>query len=138
MESVVFDSYRILTKEVALGLSPENIKVIKFLIRDVGKGVLEKITRGTDLVQLLEERCMLSAENVEKLSTLLQVAGRNDLDKNVQQYVESAISRNLSNHVLPSWSLTKCPEGTPPSVLRSSTMIMLDLICICRWAISQI
>ncbi|CAC5385547.1 unnamed protein product [Mytilus coruscus] len=98
MESVVFDSYRILTKEVALGLSPENIKIIKFLIRDVGKGVLEKITTGTDIVQLLEERCMLSAENVEKLSKLLQLAGRNDLDKNVQQYVESAISRNLSNH----------------------------------------
>lgn len=76
----------------------ENIKVIKFLIRDVGKGVLEKIITGTDLVQLLEERCMLSEGNVEQLSKLLQLAGRNDLDKNVQQYVESAISRNLSNH----------------------------------------
>ncbi|CAC5406086.1 unnamed protein product [Mytilus coruscus] len=96
MESV--DSYRILTKEIALGLSSDNIKIIKFLIRDVGKGVLEKIITGTDIVQLLEERDMLSPEKVATLRTLLQTAGRNDLDKKVQQYVESAISRNLSNH----------------------------------------
>ncbi|XP_052081994.1 uncharacterized protein LOC127719771 isoform X1 [Mytilus californianus] len=99
MESIVFDSYRILTTEVALGLSPDNIKTIKFLIRDrIGKGVLGKINTGTDLVQLLEERCMLSAENVEKLANYLKTAGRNDLGKKVQQYVETAISRNLSNH----------------------------------------
>ncbi|XP_052081993.1 uncharacterized protein LOC127719770 [Mytilus californianus] len=99
MESIVCDSYRILTTEVAQGLSTDDITIVKFLIRDdVGKGVLEKIVSGTDLLQLLEERCMLSAENVEQLAKYLQIAGRNDLDKKVQLYAKSAISRNLSNH----------------------------------------
>ncbi|XP_071144912.1 uncharacterized protein [Mytilus edulis] len=99
MEQIVFDSYRILTTEVAQELSPENIKTVKFFIRhNIGKRDLQKIVTGTDLLRLLEERCMLSAENVEQLATYLQIAKRNDLDEKVQQYIKSAISRNLSNH----------------------------------------
>ncbi|XP_052081992.1 uncharacterized protein LOC127719769 [Mytilus californianus] len=99
MESIVFDSYRILTTEVAFGLSQDDIKIIKFLIRSyIGRGDLEKIITGTDLIQLLEGRCMLSAENVEQLSRFLQLTGRNDLNRKVEQYIESAISKNLSNH----------------------------------------
>ncbi|VDI25884.1 Hypothetical predicted protein, partial [Mytilus galloprovincialis] len=99
MEQIVFDSYRILTTEVAQELSPENIKTVKFFIgHNIGKRDLQKIVTGTDLLRLLEERCMLSAENVEQLATYLQIAKRNDLDEKVQQYIKSAISRNLSNH----------------------------------------
>lgn len=77
----------------------ENIKTVKFFIRhNIGKRDLQKIVTGTDLLRLLEERCMLSAENVEQLATYLQIAKRNDLDEKVQQYIKSAISRNLSNH----------------------------------------
>ena len=72
--------------------------MIKFLIRECGKGVLEKVVTGTDLIQLLEEKDWLSAENVDKLSDLLRLARRNDLCKKVKEYVESAITRNLSNH----------------------------------------
>ncbi|XP_076086410.1 CASP8 and FADD-like apoptosis regulator isoform X2 [Mytilus galloprovincialis] len=99
MESIVFDSYRILTKEVALGLSADNIDTIKFLLRKtIGRGVLEKIVTGSDLVQLLEDKCWLSAENVDQLAKFLQLAECHDLKRKVQQYVDSAISRNLSNH----------------------------------------
>ncbi|XP_071144916.1 uncharacterized protein [Mytilus edulis] len=98
MEPVVFDSYNILTREIASGLSTENVKTIKFIVREFGKGVLEKIISGADLLQLLEERSWLSAERVERLSELLQTIGRHDLDNKVQMYADSAISRNLSNH----------------------------------------
>lgn len=67
-------------------------------MREFGKGVLEKIISGADLLQLLEERSWLSAERVERLSELLQTIGRHDLDNKVQMYADSAISRNLSNH----------------------------------------
>ena len=55
--------------------------MIKFLIRECGKGVLEKVVTGTDLIQLLEEKDWLSAENVDKLSDLLRLARRNDCVK---------------------------------------------------------
>ncbi|CAC5385546.1 unnamed protein product [Mytilus coruscus] len=98
MEPVVFDSYNILTREIASGLSAENIKTMKFIVRQFGKGVLENIVSGTDLLQLLEERDWLSAERIDRLSELLQTIGRHDLDNKVQMYADSAISRNLSNH----------------------------------------
>ncbi|XP_052081997.1 uncharacterized protein LOC127719777 [Mytilus californianus] len=98
MEPVVFDSYNILTREIASGLSTENIKTMKFIVRQFGKGILEKIVSGTDFLQLLEERDWLSAERVDQLSELLQTIGRHDLDNKVQMYADSAISRNLSNH----------------------------------------
>ncbi|VDI80928.1 Hypothetical predicted protein [Mytilus galloprovincialis] len=107
MESIVVDSYRSLTTEIALGLSAENTKIIKFLIRnDIGKGVLEKIVTGTDLVQLLEEKCILSADNVEQLVKYLQTAGRNDLDYYrlhgmhvIEQYTETSEYRQLCQHM---------------------------------------
>lgn len=64
----------------------------------MGRGVLEKIVTGSYLVQLFEDKCWLSAENVDQLAKFLQLAECNNLKQKVQQYVDSAISRNLSNH----------------------------------------
>ncbi|CAG2204898.1 unnamed protein product [Mytilus edulis] len=87
-----------LTHEVALGLSKDNIKEIKFVLRDFKKRALEKVINGTDLIQLLEERDCLSVDQVDKLAHLLRTISRHDLDKKVQMFKDSAISSYLATH----------------------------------------
>ncbi|VDI56722.1 Hypothetical predicted protein [Mytilus galloprovincialis] len=98
MEPEVSESYKKLTHEVALGLSKDNIKEIKFVLRDFKKRALEKVINGTDLIQLLEERDCLSVYQVDKLAHLLRTINRHDLDKKVQMFKDSAISSYLATH----------------------------------------
>ncbi|CAG2205188.1 unnamed protein product [Mytilus edulis] len=100
MESIVVDSYRSLTTEIALGLSAENTRIIKFLLRnDIGKGVLEKIVTGTDLVQLLEENayCQPTTLNNWNLSNhdYYRLHGMHV----IEQYIETSEYRQLCQHM---------------------------------------
>lgn len=76
----------------------DNIKEIKFVLRDFKKRALEKVINGTDLIQLLEERDCLSVYQVDKLAHLLRTINRYDLDKKVQMFKDSAISSYLATH----------------------------------------
>ena len=76
----------------------DNIKEIKFVLRDFKKRALEKVINGTDLIQLLEERDCLSVYQVDKLAHLLRTINRHDLDKKVQMFKDSAISSYLAAH----------------------------------------
>uniref|UniRef100_A0A3Q1GKX7 DED domain-containing protein n=1 Tax=Acanthochromis polyacanthus TaxID=80966 RepID=A0A3Q1GKX7_9TELE len=65
--------------DISNRLSADQLVSLKFLVRDVGKRELEKITSGLQLFQILMERGELSAENTEYLSKLLADIQRLDL-----------------------------------------------------------
>uniref|UniRef100_A0A3P8S231 Fas (tnfrsf6)-associated via death domain n=1 Tax=Amphiprion percula TaxID=161767 RepID=A0A3P8S231_AMPPE len=65
--------------DISKRLSADQLDNLKFLVRDVGKRELEKITSGLQLFQILMQRGELSAENTENLSKLLADIQRLDL-----------------------------------------------------------
>lgn len=65
--------------DISNQLSDDQLVGLKFLVRDVGKRELERITSGLQLFQILMQRGELSAENTEHLSKLLAGIQRRDL-----------------------------------------------------------
>lgn len=56
------------------------------------------VNEGSDLIQLLERKELLSRTKVLEFMNLLQLEGRIDLSKKVQIYMETNLPVNLSNH----------------------------------------
>ncbi|XP_068566849.1 FAS-associated death domain protein [Cebidichthys violaceus] len=68
-------------------LTEEQLANMKYLCRDmIGKGMLEKISSGTQLFQALTERGHLGADNTELLSRLLKNINRNDLSDELDNF----------------------------------------------------
>ncbi|XP_031702607.1 FAS-associated death domain protein [Anarrhichthys ocellatus] len=86
MSSLQFNS---LLLEISNQLNQEQLDSMKFLCKDFGKGVLEKIKNGTQLFQLLTEKDMLAADKTEYLSQLLKCIKRNDLSDKLNSWTES-------------------------------------------------
>ncbi|XP_052063795.1 uncharacterized protein LOC127703750 [Mytilus californianus] len=96
-----FDCYIKVMKEVADGLDAGNIRGLKFLLRDkpnIYQKELVNVNEGSDLIQLLERKELLSRTKVLEFMNLLQLEGRIDLSKKVQIYMETNLPVNLSNH----------------------------------------
>ena len=75
------------------------MKQIKFLLRDqIGKAILERITDGRDLIQILEKREYFTRKNVEKLKKLLMDAKVEILAGVVRQY--SNENDELGKHLI--------------------------------------
>ncbi|XP_071155032.1 uncharacterized protein [Mytilus edulis] len=96
-----FDSYDNVMKGVADSLDAGNIRGLKFLLRDkpnIYQKELVMVNEGSDLIQLLERKELLSRTKVLEFMNLLQLEGRIDLSKKVQVYMETNLPVNLSNH----------------------------------------
>ncbi|VDH93339.1 Hypothetical predicted protein [Mytilus galloprovincialis] len=96
-----FDSYDNVMKGVADSLDAGNIRGLKFLLRDkpnIYQKELVMVNEGSDLIQLLERKELLSRTKVMEFMNLLQLEGRIDLSKKVQVYMETNLPVNLSNH----------------------------------------
>ena len=79
--------YETMCNTIASGLTTGDLKQIKFLLRDqIGRAILERITDGRDLIQILEKREYFTRKNVEKLKKLLMDAKVEILAGVVRQY----------------------------------------------------
>ncbi|XP_074515924.1 FAS-associated death domain protein-like [Sebastes fasciatus] len=80
--------------EISNQLSPKELEDLKFLCRDLGKKILEDITSGTGLFQVLTERSHLGADNIDYLSGLLSEINRLDLSNKLNDYSQSGFTDN--------------------------------------------
>ncbi|XP_078405617.1 FAS-associated death domain protein [Cetorhinus maximus] len=73
-------SFNILLNDISQNLSKENLESLRFLCKDeIGKRKLENIDSGIKLFQQLEELNLLSSEDTNVLSKLLEQIRRPDL-----------------------------------------------------------
>ncbi|XP_037649575.1 FAS-associated death domain protein-like [Sebastes umbrosus] len=91
MSSKLFSSVLL---EISNQLSPKELEDLKFLCRDLGKKILEDITSGTGLFQVLTERSQLGADNIDYLSGLLLDINRLDLSNKLNDYSQSGFTDN--------------------------------------------
>ncbi|XP_075965981.1 FAS-associated death domain protein [Anarhichas minor] len=86
MSALQFNS---LLLEISNQLNQEQLDRMKFLCKEFGKGVLEKIKNGTQLFQLLSENMKLGPDQTEYLSQMLKCIQRNDLSDKLDSWTES-------------------------------------------------
>lgn len=76
-------------------LSSDQLNDLKFLCnRFIGKKILEKVSSGRDLFQLLTERQRLGADNTQFLSDLLEKVHRQDLSDKLNGFVNQSGSND--------------------------------------------
>lgn len=89
-------AFRSMVLEVCKRLDPSCLEAMKYQCRDyIGRGKLEKIDTFFDLFTVLEQRDIVSSDDVEFLITCLNVVFRKDLIKLVKVYADTWL---ISSH----------------------------------------
>ncbi|CAK8693834.1 unnamed protein product [Clavelina lepadiformis] len=84
------DEFRVLITKISQRLEPDRLPEVKFQCSDhIGRGKMEKIGSFIELFTVLEERDVISFDNVAFLMRCLSNIYRKDLEKLVRQYQNS-------------------------------------------------
>ena len=86
-------AFQVMLQNICQRLDPSSLEAIKYQCRDhIGRGKLEKITNFIELFNVLQERDIVSSDDVMFLVTCLNSVSRKDLIKQVNKYGNTWLS----------------------------------------------